>query len=51
MIIRGKGCDIFCQKPKEQQERQKIRAEAMKCIEPWFDYSDPEKIGIRKARN
>jgi hypothetical protein len=49
MIIRGKGCDIILgQKPQEPNKLQEIRAEAMKCIDPWFDYSNPEKIGIRK---
>ena len=49
VIILGKRTMFIYPQPRDPSETEKIRAEAKSFIEPWFDYSNPEKIGIRKA--
>jgi hypothetical protein len=50
MIILGKGTMVIRRKPGNPSEEEEIRAIAKSSIETWFDYSDPEKIGIRKKQ-
>jgi hypothetical protein len=49
VIILGKGAMISKGKPNTPSEKEEIRTIAKRYIEPWFDYTDPEKIGIRKT--
>ncbi|MGA2914851.1 MAG: hypothetical protein ABSE89_02370 [Sedimentisphaerales bacterium] len=51
VIILGKGVMIARGKPNTPSEKEEIRTIAKRYIEPWFDYSDPEIIGIRKTDN
>jgi hypothetical protein len=50
VIILGKGVMITRGKPNTPSEKEEIRTIAKSSIEPWFDWTDPEKIGIRKKQ-
>lgn len=47
VAIFGHGYQSFAL-PKGKSDEEKIRSFAQSSIKPWFDYSDPKKIGIRK---
>lgn len=46
LIIKGQGMVTF-RRPQTDQEREDFRTVAKTLVRPWFDYSKPERFGVR----